>query len=160
MSYRRGVIDAELSMMMMRLSIMLRRDSPAGLGVIAAAFATALVIGVAACSKPPPAAPPPIPQVAVTKVIRKDVPIYSNWVGTTVGFVNAQIHPQVSGYMLKQVYKDGDHVRARGSCCSRLTIASTRRRFDQALGDLAKSRPNSRKTNRTLPAISRCSLDK
>lgn len=116
---------------------MLRRDSPAGWGVIAAAFATALVIGVAACSKPPPAAPPPIPQVAVTSVIRKDVPIYSNWVGTTAGFINAQIHPQVSGYILKQVYKDGDHVRA-GQLLFQIDDREYKAAFDQALGDLAQ----------------------
>lgn len=36
--------------------------------------------------------------------------MYSEWVGTTEGFVNAQIYPKVPGYLLKQNYKDGDTV--------------------------------------------------
>jgi len=42
------------------------------------------------------------PAVSVATVIEKDVPIVSNWVATTDGFTNAQIQPQVSGYLIKQ----------------------------------------------------------
>jgi len=76
----------------------------AGLVVAAAAIVT---IG---CKRPEPP-PHPIPQVGVTEVIQKDVPIYEEWIGTTDGFVNAQIRPKVSGYLLKQDYKDGDSVQ-------------------------------------------------
>ena len=40
------------------------------------------------------------------------MPIYSEWVGTTVGFVNAQVMPRVQGYLLKQDYPDGAYVKA------------------------------------------------
>ena len=56
-------------------------------------------------SRQPPAPPPP--EVLVADVVQKDVPIYSEWVGTTVGFVNAQVMPRVQGYLLKQAYEDG-----------------------------------------------------
>ena len=42
----------------------------------------------------------------MTEVVRKDVPIYTEWVGTTVGFVNVQFRPRVQGYLLKQDYRD------------------------------------------------------
>ena len=69
-------------------------------------LATALVLG---CGHKAPA-PPPL-QVGVTGVVRQDVPVTREWVGTLDGFVNAEIRPQVEGYLLKQVYKDGAAVR-------------------------------------------------
>ena len=50
------------------------------------------------------------PAVSVATVIEKDVPIVSNWVATTDGFTNAQIQPQVSGYLIKQNYREGSYV--------------------------------------------------
>jgi membrane fusion protein (multidrug efflux system) len=44
-------------------------------------------------------------------VAQKDVPIYGEWVATLDGYVNAQIQPQVSGYLIKQNYKEGSFVR-------------------------------------------------
>src|SRR5947199_61676 len=52
------------------------------------------------CKPSAPPAPPP-PAVVVTEVVQRDVPIYSEWVGTTVGFVNAQVMPRVQvGYLV------------------------------------------------------------
>jgi membrane fusion protein (multidrug efflux system) len=75
---------------------------------IAAAFTTLLL--VTACDKaaPPPPAPP---VVDVMTVIQKDVPIYSEWVGSLDGDVNATIRPQVTGYLIKQNYREGDPVK-------------------------------------------------
>ena len=53
------------------------------------------------------AAPPPAPEVSVAPVIQHDVPVYSDWVATLDGYVNAEIRPQVSGYITKQNYKEG-----------------------------------------------------
>src|SRR5262249_35222747 len=64
-----------------------------------------IVIGIG-CNQGAPPAPPP-PAVLVTQVIQKDVPITAEWVGTTVGFVNAKVMPRVQGYLLKQDYEDG-----------------------------------------------------
>ena len=41
------------------------------------------------------AAPPEPPEVQVAPVVQKDVPIYSEWVGTTVGYVTAQIRARI-----------------------------------------------------------------
>src|SRR5580698_454916 len=63
------------------------------------------------CRKATPTAAIPIPQVVVTSVVQQDVPEYSEWVGNTEGFVNANIYPKISGYLVKQNYRDGDTVR-------------------------------------------------
>ncbi len=55
-------------------------------------------------------APKPL-QVEVATVVQQDIPIYSEWVTTLDGFVNAQIQPQVSGYLVKQDYQEGSAVR-------------------------------------------------
>jgi RND family efflux transporter MFP subunit len=52
----------------------------------------------------------PGPQVQVAQVVQKDVSIYSEWVATLDGYVNAQIQPQVSGYLIKQDYREGSFV--------------------------------------------------
>jgi membrane fusion protein, multidrug efflux system len=54
-------------------------------------------------------APPPLP-VTVVKIEPADVGISNEWVGTMDGFVNAQIQPQASGYLVRQLYKEGSQV--------------------------------------------------
>ncbi len=99
--------------------------------------AMACAIAISGCKQAAPAAPPPVPEVLVTPVIKKDVPVYSDWVGTTQGFVNAEIHPKISGYLLKQNYKDGDHVHA-GQLLFQIDDREYRAALDQALADLAQ----------------------
>jgi RND family efflux transporter MFP subunit len=47
------------------------------------------------------------PDVEVAQVEQRDVPIYGEWVATLDGYVNAQIQPQVTGYLWKQNYQEG-----------------------------------------------------
>lgn len=68
------------------------------------------LLGFARSNKPAQAAPPPL-EVEVVTVERKNVPIYSEWIGTTEGMVNAEIKPQVTGYLLTQNYKEGSFVK-------------------------------------------------
>ena len=56
------------------------------------------------------AAPPPAVEVA--PATEQDVAISGEWVGTTVGYVTAQIRARVSGYLMRQTYKEGTLVRA------------------------------------------------
>jgi len=55
-------------------------------------------------------APEP-PSVEVVQVEQKDVPIYTEWIGSLDGMVNADIKAQVSGYLLKQDYTEGSFVK-------------------------------------------------
>src|ERR1700744_39446 len=48
--------------------------------------------------------------VSVVHVVQKDVPLTGSWVGTMDGYVNAQIQPEVSGYLVKQNYREGQVV--------------------------------------------------
>jgi membrane fusion protein (multidrug efflux system) len=51
------------------------------------------------------------PDVQVAQVEQKDVPIYREWIGTLEGLVNADVRGQVTGYLLRQDYKEGAFVR-------------------------------------------------
>jgi len=57
------------------------------------------------------AAPAPPAPVQVAEVVQRDVPIYHEYIATLDGYVNAQIQPQVSGYLIKQNYREGELVR-------------------------------------------------
>ena len=95
------------------------------------------------CKRAEPPAPPP-PEVLVTDVVQKDVPIYAEWVGTTVGFVNARVMPRVQGYLLKQDYEDGAHVTP-GQLLFEIDDRPYKASLDEALADLARERANLRK---------------
>ena len=43
--------------------------------------------------------------------MQENVPIYGNWVASLDGYVNANIPPQVTGYLIKQDYREGSLVR-------------------------------------------------
>lgn len=53
----------------------------------------------------------PPPAVQVSTVLQQNVPIFREWVGTLDGMVNAEIRAQVTGYLTKQSYQEGDMVR-------------------------------------------------
>jgi RND family efflux transporter MFP subunit len=95
------------------------------------------------CTHGAPPAPPP-PAVAVTEVRQEDVPLYTEWVGTTVGFVNAKLMPRVQGHLLKQHYEDGASVKA-GDLLFEIDDRPYKAALDQALGDLAQPRAVLRK---------------
>jgi membrane fusion protein (multidrug efflux system) len=83
-------------------------------------------------------AAPPVPEVVVVEVLQKDVPIYSEWVGTTEGHVNAKIRAQVTGYLLKRPYIEGAFVK-KGDLLFELDPSRFQVALDQAKGDLAKA---------------------
>ena len=76
----------------------------AALGGVLLVVIVAAIVG--RTRKLPPAPPAPI-QVDVVQVQQQDVPIYSEWIGTTDGMVNADIRAQVSGYLLRKAYTEG-----------------------------------------------------
>ncbi|HEU4583611.1 MAG TPA: efflux RND transporter periplasmic adaptor subunit [Polyangiaceae bacterium] len=55
----------------------------------------------------PAAAAGPPPSVTVVAVTPETVSVASEWVATLDGFVNAQIRPQVSGYLIRRSYSEG-----------------------------------------------------
>ncbi len=77
--------------------------------------------------------------VSVASVEQKDVPLVGSWVGTLDGYVNAQIQPQVSGYMVKQAYVEGSQV-AKGQILFEIDPRPFQAVLDQALGQLAQAK--------------------
>jgi len=94
------------------------------------------VISLAACHKEAPRAARP-PEVEVVQVIRKDVPIVHEWVGTADGLVNATIRAQVSGYLIRQAYKEGDVVK-KGQLLFEIDPRPFQAALDQAKGELTR----------------------
>ena len=121
------------------------------------------------CEKGKPAAPPapPPPEVVVTTVIQQDVPIYSEWLGTTDGAINAQIRSRVQGYLQSRDYREGLFMKT-GDLLFTIDARTYVAALDQAKGDLARAEANLGKTqldvNRYTPlakegAISQQELD-
>ncbi|HEX8984604.1 MAG TPA: efflux RND transporter periplasmic adaptor subunit [Bryobacteraceae bacterium] len=78
------------------------------------AAAALLMLATSGCrpqAAPAAAGRPPVQEVTVTAVAQQDVPVSGEWVATLDGYVNAQIQPQVSGYLIRQLYHEGAFVR-------------------------------------------------
>jgi multidrug efflux pump subunit AcrA (membrane-fusion protein) len=80
-------------------------------------------------------------EVYVATPIQRDVSIYSEWIGTLVGFVDAQIHSQVTGYLLSQNYKEGSLVK-KGDLLFQVDPRPFQALVDQARARVAAPRPS------------------
>ncbi len=98
------------------------------------------------CKEETAQAPAPPPEVQVVKVEQKDVPIYSEWVGTTDGLVNAEIRAQVTGYLMKQHYREGAAVK-KGDLLFQIDPRKFKAALDQAAGDLKRAQAQLTKTS-------------
>ncbi len=135
-------------MLLKRLIRNPRADRLSALSV-AAGLAIALLFGAWGCKKAAAPVAPPVPEVVVTDVVQRNVPVYSEWVGTTEGFVNADIYPKISGYLLKQNYRDGDQVRT-GQLLFQIDDREYKAALDQALGDLGQKEADYKKNQQDL----------
>ncbi|HEX5284740.1 MAG TPA: efflux RND transporter periplasmic adaptor subunit [Bryocella sp.] len=79
----------------------------------------------------------PMP-VQVTTAQQSDVPITNDWVGTLDGFVNANIQPQVSGYLIKQDYREGSVVQ-KGQVLFEIDPRPFQAALQQAQGQLGQA---------------------
>ena len=104
----------------------------------------AMALPLSACKKEQQAAAPVIPEVEVVQVAQRDVPIYREWVGSLDGSINAVIRPQVTGYLIRQNYKEGEQVK-KGQILFEIdprtfqaAVNQARASLDQARADLAQ----------------------
>jgi RND family efflux transporter MFP subunit len=97
------------------------------------------------CQSPNAASTPPPAEVEVASVIQKDVPIYGEWVATLDGYVNAQIQPQVTGYIIEQHYKEGSFVR-KGQMLFQIDPRPFQAVLDQAKAQLGQAQAQLGKT--------------
>ena len=98
----------------------------------------ALGIFASGCNKSQATTATSAPQVGVAAVETRDVPMYGEWVATLDGYVNAEIRPQVSGYIIKQDYTEGSLVR-KGQVLFEIDPRPFQATLDRAKGDLAQA---------------------
>src|SRR5262249_47849998 len=84
-----------------------------------------------------PSSPPP-PGVEVAEVKQQDAPIYSEWIGTLDGMVNAEIRAQAQGYLRTRRYTEGSFVK-KGQLLFEIDPRPFQAALDQARGELAKA---------------------
>jgi membrane fusion protein, multidrug efflux system len=105
---------------------------------LAAGLICLLALG---CDKPvgtqPGGAFGPLP-VSVVQAHAADVPITGEWVGTLDGYVNAQIQPQVSGYLVQQTYREGSVV-SKGQVLFQIDPRPFQAALEQAQGQLGQA---------------------
>jgi membrane fusion protein (multidrug efflux system) len=100
-------------------------------------FLLFIFILITACGKTEQVATPAPPIVEVIEVIQKDVPIYQQWVGSLDGMVNAKILAQVSGYLVKQHYQEGQVIK-KGQLLYEIDPKIFQATLDGARGNLAR----------------------
>jgi RND family efflux transporter MFP subunit len=117
-----------------------RASAGVRVGLILSALAALMLTGPG-CSGPKPqsAAAGSAMPVGVVKTLQMDVPVHAEWVATLDGYVNAQIQPQVSGYLISQNYKEGSYVR-KGDVLFEIDPRPFQAALDQAKGQLAQAR--------------------
>jgi membrane fusion protein (multidrug efflux system) len=141
-----------------------------------ASFAWAgILLAAPACNgtKAAPSGSQPL-SVQVAPVVQKEVRLTSEWIAALDGYVNAQIEPRVSGYLIRQNYIEGSLVR-KGDVLFEIDprpfqvaldqghaqlqqalaqLAQARAQLGKALQDVTRDRPLAEAT-----AIARSQLD-
>jgi membrane fusion protein (multidrug efflux system) len=84
------------------------------------------------------AAPPPPMEVSFVEARTGEVTLRNEWVGTLDGYVNAQIQPQVSGYLLEQKYREGQVV-AKDQVLFEIDQRPFRAVLEQAKGQIGQA---------------------
>ena len=98
------------------------------------------------CSKKEAPPPPPPPEVLVAEVIQKDVPIYIELVGSTLGSEDVEIRSRVEGYLVSINFTEGSLVR-KGQLLYKIDPQPFLVAIDQAKANLATAQAGLEKTN-------------
>ena len=114
----------------MKTSTIIRRATPF--------LALAVLATFSGCKKNEPSAAPTPPTVLVATVEQRDVPIYSEAVGTLEADVNATISAQVSGYLISRNYTEGTLV-TNGQALFQIDDRTYKASLDQAEAKVAKT---------------------
>jgi RND family efflux transporter MFP subunit len=118
---------------------------PLGLVFVAAASS-------AGCREPNASAataPQAPPNVSVVTVAPERVAIGGEWIATLDGSVNAQIRPQVQGYLVRRAYREGAFVR-KGDVLFEIDRRPLEAALSQARARLAEARAQFAKSERDL----------
>jgi membrane fusion protein, multidrug efflux system len=114
--------------------------------VISASLIACLTLAAtAACSKKEPPPPPP-PEVQVAEVTQKDVPIYIELVGATLGSEDIEIRARVEGYLSSVNFTEGSFVK-KGQLLYKIDPQQFQAALSQAQANLATAKARLEKTN-------------
>jgi len=105
-------------------------------------LALAIVIfslALAGCAQSKASIQLPPPEVLVACPVQRDVPVHSEWVATLEGYTNAEIRPQVSGYVIDQKYKEGSEV-SKGQVLFEIDPRPFQANLDRTQGALAAAK--------------------
>jgi membrane fusion protein, multidrug efflux system len=113
-------------------------------------FSAALVLfvilaAVTGCSKEEPPPPPP-PEVTVAEVVQKDVPIYIELVGSTLGSEDVEIRARVEGYLTSMNFTEGSFVK-KGQVLYKIDPQPFQAALSQAQANLSTAKARLDKTN-------------
>src|ERR1700730_5330986 len=92
-------------------------------------------VALTSCEKPKPTAETGPPAVLVAEVIKRDVPIIRQWVGTLNGVQNAQVCARTEGYLTTIAYQQGGYVK-KGDLLFQIDPRPFIATLDQAKGQL------------------------
>lgn len=109
-----------------------------------------LAVGVGCSEKEAP--PPPTPEVQVAEVLQKDVPIYIELVGSTLGSQDIEIRPRVEGYLVSMNFTEGSFVR-KGQLLYRIDPQPLEAGLAEAKADLATAQARLEKTNNDVTRL-------
>jgi multidrug efflux pump subunit AcrA (membrane-fusion protein) len=109
------------------------------IGASISVVAAILLLATTRSRAKPTAQAQPAPVVEVAPVQQRDVPVYAEWIGTLAGHVTAYEKAQVTGYLVRQDYKEGSYVEKR-QLLFEIDPRPFQAALDQAKGQLAQAR--------------------
>jgi membrane fusion protein (multidrug efflux system) len=113
--------------------------------MLSISMALLLLVSLWGCSTDKVVAEAPPPEVEVVPVSQQDVPLFTECISTLDGYVNAQIQPQVTGYLVTQNYKEGTTVR-KGDLLFEIDPRPFEAALAQTQGQLAQAQAQLGKT--------------
>ena len=95
-------------------------------------------LALTSCERLKPTAETSPPEVLVSEVIQREVPIIRQWVGTLNGVQNAQVSARVTGYIQTIAYQQGGYVK-KGDLLFEIDPRPFVAALDQAKGELQEA---------------------
>ena len=128
------------------MSLPIRRSVVSSALALRAAAVVAVALLLPACGKKEESKPPPVPEVTVTEVIQRDVPIGAELTGTLKGYEDVEIRARVEGYLKTIDYTEGSMVK-KGQLLFTIDDQPYLAKLAQAKGDLARAESTLSKAN-------------
>ncbi len=106
--------------------------------VVSLLLTISLLVSLIGCSKEAPPAAPPLP-VKTTDVVQRDVPIYKEWVGQTIGALDIELRARVAGWLKGMHFAEGSEVK-KGALLYTIDQSELEQAVAEAQGRLAQAR--------------------